>query len=97
MADDDTIQYEPVEPVETVAPVAVQTAPQFTDGEMVELRRRLNEGPDDRGASRFGWFLTGFVAALVSIAVAALVFLVVSDADDDGNINVDVPAVEVDG
>ena len=29
-------------------------------------------------------------------AIALVVFLVVSDSDDDGNIQVDVPAVEVD-
>jgi hypothetical protein len=83
------------------APVAVQTAPQFTDDEVVELRRRLHEGAlddrrEDNSNSRFGWFLIGFVAAILSIAVAALVFLAVSDEDDDGNLNVDVPAVDVD-
>lgn len=88
---DDTLQQEPAP---SAAPVAVQTAPQFTDGEVAELRRRLN---DNHGSSRLGWFLIGFAAAIASIAVAALVFLAVSDADDDGNINLDVPSVEVDG
>lgn len=78
-------------------PVVVQPAPQFTDAEVVELRRRLSEQPEDHHASRFGWFLIGFIAALASIAVAALVFLVVSDDDNDGNINLDVPSIEVDG
>jgi hypothetical protein len=36
-----------------------------------------------------GSFVAGFVTALA-------VFLVVSDSDDDGNIQVDVPAVDVD-
>jgi len=90
---DDTLQQEPAT---YAAPVAPQTASQFTDGEVVELRRRLNDDPDQHGASRFGWFLVGFIAALLSIAVAALVFLAVSDRDDDGNINLDVPSVEVD-
>jgi hypothetical protein len=90
---DDTLQHESTRP----APVAVHTAPQFTDDEVAELRRRLNTRPDDGGNSRFGWFLIGFVAAILSIAVAALVFLAVSDEDDDGNINLDVPAVDVQG
>ncbi len=94
MADDDNIQHETAA---HAAPVAVQTVPQFTDGEVAELRRRLNDDPDDHGSSRFGWFLIGFVAALASIAVAALVFLAVSDEDNDGNINLDVPSVEVNG
>jgi len=89
---DDTLQHEPAT---DAAPVAVQTAPPFTDGEVAELRRRLNGDPDQHGASRFGWFLIGFIAALASIAVATLVFLAVSDRDDDGDINLDVPAVEV--
>ena len=70
---------------------------QFTDSEVAELRRRLDEDSGDHGGSRFGWFLIGFFAALLSITVAALVFLAVSDTDDDGNINLDVPAVNVEG
>jgi len=91
--EDETLQQEPAT---YAAPVAVQTAPPFTDGEVAELRRRLNDDTDEHGAGRFGWFLVGFFAALASIAVAALVFLAVSDRDDDGNIDLDVPAVEVD-
>ena len=45
---------------------------------------------------RLGSFLAGFVTALVLAALAIVVFLVVSDSDDDGNIQLDVPAVEVD-
>lgn len=44
----------------------------------------------------FGSFLVGFLAAMVVAALALVVFLVVSDSDDDGNIQVDVPAVNVD-
>jgi hypothetical protein len=50
-----------------------------------------------RARGHVGWFLIGFFAALLSIAVAAIVFLAVSDEDDDGNITVDVPAVDVEG
>lgn len=42
------------------------------------------------------WFLLGFVAALVALVVAAAVFLVVSDDDNDGQLNLDVPTVDVD-
>ena len=73
------------------------TQGQFTDSEVAELRRRLDDESGDHGGSRFGWFLIGFFAALLSITVAALVFLAVSDTDDDGNINLDVPSVNVEG
>ena len=63
--------------------------------EITELRRRLDESSDRGGASRFTWFLIGFVVALASIAVAAVVFLAVSDQDDDGQVELDVPAVDV--
>ena len=43
-----------------------------------------------------GSFVTGFIAAAVVAALALVVFLVVSDSDDDGNIQLDVPAVNVD-
>lgn len=82
---------------ETTGVVTTRTVPELTDAELSELRRRLEHDPDHQGGNRFGWFLTGFAAALVAIAVAALVFLVVSDADNDGNINVDVPSVDVGG
>jgi hypothetical protein len=40
-------------------------------------------------------FLAGFLTALVAAAIALVIFLAVSDADDDGEIQVDVPAVDV--
>ncbi len=92
---EDTVQNPDTYAAPAPAPVAVQAAPQFSDTEVAELRRRLDETPDDH--SRFAWFLIGFVAAILAIAAAALVFLAVSDADDDGNINLDVPAVDVEG
>lgn len=44
----------------------------------------------------FKSFVAGFLVAMVVAALALVVFLVVSDSDDDGNIQVDVPAVDVD-
>jgi hypothetical protein len=41
-------------------------------------------------------FIAGFVTAVIAAAIAFAVFLAVSDADDDGEIQVDVPAVDVD-
>ncbi len=41
-------------------------------------------------------FITGFLAAGLLAAVAAIVFLAVSDRDDNGNIQLDVPTVDVD-
>ena len=41
-------------------------------------------------------FVTGFLTAIVLAALALVVFLVVSDSDDDGNIQIEVPAVDVD-
>ncbi len=49
----------------------------------------------NRGFS-FGSFLLGFLTALLAAAIAVGVFLAVSDSDDDGNIELDVPAVDVD-
>ena len=45
--------------------------------------------------SRFPAFVAGFVTAVLVAAAAFAAFLVVSDSDDDGTINVDVPAVQV--
>lgn len=41
-------------------------------------------------------FIAGFLFAALAAAVGAIVFLAVSDRDDDGNINLDVPGVNVD-
>lgn len=85
-------------PATTAIPVTTaRTVPELSDAELTELRRRLEREPEHDGGNRFGWFVTGFAAALVCIAVAALVFLAVSDRDDDGNINLDVPSIQVDG
>jgi len=46
--------------------------------------------------SRVPAFVAGFLSALVLAAASFVVFLVVSDSDDDGNVDVDVPAVQVD-
>jgi hypothetical protein len=43
-----------------------------------------------------GSFFAGVVTALILGAVALAVFFVISDSDDDGNIQVEVPAVDVD-
>jgi hypothetical protein len=43
---------------------------------------------------RWTTWVAGFVAALVVVAIAVGAFLVLSDSDDDGS--VDVPSVEVD-
>lgn len=90
---DETLQHDTT----LATPVAVPASPQFTESEVAALRRRLDEDPSDSGGNRFAWFLIGFFAALLSITVAALVFLAVSDRDDDGNINLDVPSIDVEG
>ncbi len=93
---DETLEHDSPHAAPAAAPVAVPAPAQFSDSEVAELRRRLHE-PQDHGGNRFAWFLIGFVAALLSITVAAVVFLAVSDEDDDGNINLDVPSVDVEG
>jgi hypothetical protein len=40
-------------------------------------------------------FLTGIIVAVVVAVIGIIAFLVVSDSDDDGNIDVNVPSVEV--
>jgi hypothetical protein len=52
------------------------------------------ERPVQRTMS-FWSFVAGFVFALVAGAIAIIVFFAVSDSDDDGNIQLDVPAVDV--
>ena len=84
---DDGRAHDDVRDVDGVAPLRGH--------EITELRRRLDEPADGGGGSRFAWFLIGFVAALATIAVAAVVFLAVSDQDDDGRVELDVPAVDV--
>jgi len=41
-------------------------------------------------------FITGFLTAGLLAAIGAIAFLAVSDRDDDGNIQLDVPTVDVD-
>lgn len=41
-------------------------------------------------------FIAGFVTAVVAAAIAFVVFLAVTDSDDDGEIELDVPTVDVD-
>lgn len=41
-------------------------------------------------------FITGFLTAGLLAAIGAIVFLAVADRDDDGNIQLDVPQVDVD-
>lgn len=69
----------------TATPVATE-APAAVVVEPAQPIRRFNTGS----------FIAGFVTAIVVAALAFVVFLVVSDSDDDGNIQVDVPAVDVD-
>lgn len=82
--------------VQTIVPAGIVDArvttisPEAAD----ELRRQVEAGSG--GGNRFVWFLIGFVAALAAGAVASVAFLAVSDADDDGDVDLDVPAVELD-
>ena len=46
--------------------------------------------------SRIGPFIAGFVTAAVAAVIGVVAFLAVSDTDDDGNLELDVPAVDVD-
>ena len=48
------------------------------------------------GGTRFVWFMAGVAAAVAAAGIAAIAFLAISGADDDGSIELDVPAVEVD-
>ena len=41
-------------------------------------------------------FITGFLTAGLVAAIGAIAFLAVSDRDDDGNIQLQVPTVDVD-
>lgn len=84
---------------EVVAPVSDHrdSDPHLSETEVIRLRTMLNDGSFDDGTSRFKWFIIGFLTAFAAIVVAAGVFLAVSDDDDDGQVNLDVPTVDVDG
>ena len=60
----------------------------------VVIERQIQVPVDDR-RSRIWPFLAGVITAVAAGAIGLAVFFVVSDADDDGNIELDVPAVEL--
>lgn len=68
----------------------------LTDAEVTRVRTLLNDGSLDDERSRIKWFLLGFLAALLAIVVAAAIFLVVSDDDSDGDVDLEVPNVDLD-
>ena len=72
---------------DATAPVATASAPPTVVAQPTEQATRT---------IHFKSFVAGFLVAMVVAALALVVFLVVSDSDDDGNIQVDVPAVDVD-
>ncbi|HUS43314.1 MAG TPA: hypothetical protein VMY16_11675 [Ilumatobacteraceae bacterium] len=76
------------------APATAEPAPPVATATQPAVIVQTPE-PDTK-SFRFGSFLAGFLAAIVLAGVALAVFLVVSDSDDDGNIQLDVPAVDVD-
>ena len=85
LRDRDVSYAPPVVAQPVVEPVVTQTEPDYRHL-MTEVDR----------PSRVPAFLAGFVTAIVIAAIAFVAFLAVSDSDDDGNIDVDVPAVQVD-
>ena len=76
------------------APGESEATPDDTRRTVVEERQPLTVTEERTMSGRS--FLAGFLTALVLAAIGAIVFLAVSDADDDGEIQVDVPAVDVD-
>ena len=93
---DDTTTHQSESSIQTVVPAGIVDArvtsisPEAAD----EFRRHVESSSG--GGNRFVWFLFGFAAALLAGVVASIVFLAVSDEDDDGGVQLDVPAVEVD-
>lgn len=79
-------------PTERVSAMVVVDG--ITPAAAEDLRRHVEEAAG--GGNRFVWFLFGFVAALLAGVISAVVFLAVSDEDDDGDLELDVPSVEVD-
>jgi hypothetical protein len=64
---------------------------------VVPVEREVREVRVDASRpSRVRPFIAGFITAALVAAAGILVFLAVSSADDDGTVEVDVPAVEVD-
>ncbi len=74
------------------------TAPDPTaDGRTITHERTIERlVPVDSDRRRWvGPFFAGVITTAIAFAVGIGVFLLVSDADDDGNIDLDVPAVDI--
>ena len=84
--DEDTHSHAPAPAAATPTPVVTAAQPPVI----------MQSHDSDTRSFQFGSFLGGFLTAIALAAVTLVVFLVVSDSDDDGNIQVEVPAVDVD-
>ena len=93
---DDTRTNTPEAAVQTIVGGGVVDARMtaITPEAAEELRRHVADASG--GGNRFVWFLLGFVAALLAGVIASVAFLAISDEDDDGGVQLDVPAVDVD-
>ncbi len=65
------------------------------DGDPITVERQDAVRPVER-PSRVAPFVAGVLSTLAALAIGLTVFLVVSDSDDDGNIDLNVPSVDVD-
>jgi hypothetical protein len=76
-------------------PTVVETTTRPPVDQPVERVERPVEARVEERTMSVSSFIIGFVTAVVLGAIGLVIFLAVSDADDDGEIQLDVPAVDV--
>ena len=79
-------RYAPEGEQQAVVQERVRVEPVVVGAEGVPTDRKMSVRP----------FIAGFLTAVVAAAITIVVFLAVTDADDDGQIELDVPTVDVD-
>lgn len=95
MTNDDERRDQTVRTDTTVPPTREVPTREAPTREVVMERRVETAVPPTEKRSWVGPFVAGFLTATIAFAIGIGIFLVVSDADDDGVIELDVPAVEV--
>ena len=71
------------------------TVHRTVDDRAAVVEREIHHHEPTRSGT-FKGFVLGFLTALVLAVMAAVIFLALSDDDDDGQVELDVPTVDID-